>query len=231
VRFGGGVSTEARNLAFVLTAPAMLSGAPLPQKLLNSRRSHVQVVTEVALIWDRPLLFEKLFVEYGFACERVSPLQVGSVYSPKFEVAILPVGFGNPAYSTVAKSVKSLGTPLRDFVRKGGALVVFSPYVDNYDFSWLGLPQRFRLLARDELVKIGIKTQHPAAQIVDILEAHTDGYLSGASENDVVLETEDGAVLTVTAAEKGRIILSTIHEFPARRFLAWALESARASRT
>lgn len=75
-------------------------------------------MTEIALVWDRPLLFEKLFVEYGFACERVSPLQIGSPYAPKFDVAILPVGFGNPAYSTVAKSVKSLGTPLRQFVQR-----------------------------------------------------------------------------------------------------------------
>ncbi|MGZ4853432.1 MAG: hypothetical protein ACXV3D_09655, partial [Halobacteriota archaeon] len=123
-------------------------------------------MTEIALIWDRPLLFEKLFVEYGFACERVSPLQIGSAYAPKFKVAILPVGFGNPAYSTVAKSVKSLGTPLREFVRKGGTLVAFSPYVDDYDFSWLGLSCRFRLLVRDEIVKIAMKREHPAVQIV-----------------------------------------------------------------
>jgi len=185
-------------------------------------------MTEIALIWDRPLFFEKLFVEYGFACERVSPLQIGSAYSPKFEVAILPVGFGNPAYSSVAKSVKGLGTPLRQFVRKGGSLVAFSPYVDDYDFGWLGLPCRFRLLPRDELVKIAIKREHPATQIVDVLEAHTDGYLTGAIEHDVVLEAEDGAVLAVTSSDKGRFILSTIHEFPARRFIAWALESARA---
>ncbi|MGB9371661.1 MAG: hypothetical protein WCB79_07030 [Halobacteriota archaeon] len=185
-------------------------------------------MTEIALIWDRPLLFEKLFVEYGFACERVSPLQIGSAYAPRFDVAILPVGFGNPAYSTVAKSLKSFGTPLREFVRKGGSLVAFSPYVDNYDFSWLGLPCRFRLLVRDDIVKIAIRREHPAAQIVDVLEAHIDGYLTGASERDVVLEAEDRAVLTVTSSDKGRFILSTIHEFPARRFIAWALESARA---
>jgi len=185
-------------------------------------------MTEIALIWDRPLLFEKLFVEYGFACDRVSPLQIGSAYAPKFEVAILPVGFGNPAYSTVAKSVKSLGTPLREFVRKGGSLIAFSPYVDDYDCSWLGLPCRFRLLVRDEPVKIAVRREHPATQIVDVLEAHTDGYLTAASEHDAVLETEDGAVLIVTSSEKGRFVLSTIHEFPARRFIAWALESARA---
>jgi hypothetical protein len=185
-------------------------------------------MTEIVLIWDRPLLFEKLFVEYGFACERVSPLQIGTAYAPKFEVAILPVGFGNPAYSTVAKSVKSLGTPLRQFVRKGGSLVTFSPYVDDYDFSWLGLQCRFKLLVRDEIVKIAMKREHPAAQIVDVLEAHTDGYLTGASEHDVVLEADGGAVLTVTSSDKGRFILSTIHEFPARRFIAWALESAQA---
>jgi hypothetical protein len=81
---------------------------------------------------------------------------------------------------------------------------------------------------RDEIVKISIRREHPAAQILDVLEAHTDGYLTGASEHDVVLEADDRAVLTVTSSDKGRFILSTIHEFPARRFIAWALESAHA---
>ena len=76
-------------------------------------------MSDIALIWDRPLLFEKLFVEYGIACARVSPLQIGTAYSPKFKVAILPVGFGNPAYSTVAKSVRNVGTPCSSFCEKG----------------------------------------------------------------------------------------------------------------
>jgi hypothetical protein len=184
-------------------------------------------MTDIALIWDRPLLFEKLFVEYGFAYERVSPLQIGSAYSPKFKVAILPVGFGNPAYSTVAKSMRSLGTPLQQFVRKGGALVAFSPYIDDYDFTWLKLSCSFKLLVSDKPVKINVKKQHPAAHILDVLEAHTDGYFTGVSEDNVILLSEDRAVLIVTPLGEGHIILSAIHEFPARRFIAWTLDVAQ----
>ncbi|MEI7827524.1 MAG: hypothetical protein WCI87_07020 [Euryarchaeota archaeon] len=184
-------------------------------------------MTEIALIWDRSLLFEKLFVEYGFAYQRVSPLQIGSVYSPKFKVAILPVGFGNPAYSTVAKSVRSLGTLLQQFVRKGGVLVAFSPYVDDYDFAWLKLPHKFRLLVSDTPAKISVKRQHPAAYILDMLEGHTDGYFTGLYEDDVILQSEDGAVLTVTTMGQGCIILTAIHEFPARRFIAWTLDATQ----
>jgi hypothetical protein len=184
-------------------------------------------MSEIALIWDRPLLFEKLFVEYGIACERVSPLQIGTAYSPKFKVAILPVGFGNPAYSTVAKSVRRVGTPLRQFLRKGGVLIVFSPYVDDYDFAWLGLSYTFQHLVRDTLLKIDVRKQHPAARILDVCEAHTDGYLIGAEENDVILQSEDGAVLIVKPMDEGLAILSTIHEFPAKRFITWALDVAR----
>lgn len=184
-------------------------------------------MTEIALIWDRHLLFEKLFVEYGFDSERVSPLQIGSPYAPRFRLAILPVGFGNSTYTTVAKTIKILSTPLQRFVRKGGSLVVFSPYVDNYDYTWLGLSYRFKLIVRSELVKLSVKREHPATQIVDILEGQTDGYLMGGDEHDVVLTSTDGPVLTVTSVERGHIILSTIHEFPARRFIEWALDVAR----
>jgi hypothetical protein len=184
-------------------------------------------MSEIALIWDRPLLFEKLFVEYGVACERVSPLQIGTAYSPKFKVAILPVGFGNPAYSTVAKSVRKVSTPLQHFLRKGGVLIAFSPYVDDYDFAWLGLPYKFKHLVRDTLIKINVRKQHPAAHILDVCEAQTDGYLIGAEENDVILQSEDGAVLIVKPVDEGCVILTTIHEFPARQFITWVLEIAR----
>src|SRR5665647_1536441 len=168
-------------------------------------------MSEIALIWDRPLLFEKLFVEYGLACVRVSPLQIGTAYSPKFKVAILPVGFGNLSYSTVAKSVRRVGTPLQQFMRKGGVLIAFSPYVDDYDFAWLGLPYRVK---------------HLAAHILNVFEAFTDGYLIGVEENDVILQSEDGAVLIVKHVEQGLAILSTIHEFPAKLFITWALDVA-----
>jgi hypothetical protein len=182
---------------------------------------------EIALIWDRPILFEKLFAEYGFAYERVSPLQIGSAYAPKFKVAILPVGFGNPAYSTVAKLVKILGTSLRRFVQEGGVLIAFSPYVDAYDFAWLKLAYTFRFRPHEMPINIRVKTPHPAARILDVLEAQTDGFFAGVSEDDVILCSEDGVVLLVTAAGEGHIVLSAIHEFPARRFVAWAVETAR----
>jgi len=183
-------------------------------------------MTEIALIWDRPILFEKLFAEYGFAYERVSPLQIGSAYAPKFKVAILPVGFGNPAYSTVAKLVKVIGTPLRRFVEEGGVLIAFSPYVDA-DFAWLKLACTFRFRPHEMPIGIRIKTPHPAARILDVLEAQTDGFFAEVREKDVILCSEDGAVLLVTTAGEGYIVLSAIHEFPARRFIAWAVETAR----
>ncbi|MGZ4881947.1 MAG: hypothetical protein ACXV7G_12960 [Halobacteriota archaeon] len=183
-------------------------------------------MSEIALIWDRPLLFEKLFVEYRLACVRVSPLQIGTAYSPKFTVAILPVGFGNPAYSTVAKSVRNIGTPMQQFMRKGGVLIAFSPYVDDYDFTWLGLPCRVKHLVGDTPMKIEVRKQHPAAHILNVYEAYTDGYLIGVEENKVILQSEDGPVLIAKPVDRGLVILSTIHEFPARQFMTWVVDIA-----
>ena len=184
-------------------------------------------MTEIALIWDRPILFEKLFAEYGFSSERVTPLQIGSAYAPKFKVAVLPVGFGNPAYATVAKLVKILGTSLRRFVREGGVLIAFSPYVDAYDFAWLKLTCTFRFRPHEIPINMRVNTPHPAARILDVLEAQTDGFFEGVRQDEVILCSEDGAVLLVTTMGDGHIVLSAIHEFPARRFIAWAVETAR----
>jgi hypothetical protein len=184
------------------------------------------MMIDVALIWDRRMLFEKLFLEYEVTCERVSPMAVGTPYSPKYKVAIIPVGFGNPAYSSVAKVIKSLRTPLKNFVTDGGIVIVFSPFIDNYDFKWLDLPYGFKMILREDPVKIEQVKEHPAAHIVDILEARTDGYFTDVAEEDVILKSEDGAVLTLIPMGDGFFVLTTIHELPSRRFITWALETS-----
>jgi hypothetical protein len=182
---------------------------------------------DVALIWDRRILFEKLFLEYGVTCEWVSPVAVGTPYSPKYKVAIIPVGFGNPAYSSVAKVIRSLRTPLKNFVTDGGIIIIFSPFIDNYDFKWLDLPYDFKMILRDDPMKIEQVKEHPAAHIVDILEARTDGYFVGVAERDVILKSKDGPVLTLIPMGEGSIILTTIHDLPSRRFIMWALETSK----
>ena len=106
-------------------------------------------------------------------------------------------------------------------------MIAFSPYVDAYDFAWLKLAYTFRFRPHEMPINIRVKTPHPAARILDVLEAQTDGFFAGVSEDDVILCSEDGAVLLVTTAGEGHIVLSAIHEFPARRFVAWAVETAR----
>ncbi len=182
---------------------------------------------DVALIWDRPMLFEKLFLEYGVSCERVSPMAVGTPYSPEYKVAIIPVGFGNSAYLSVAKVIKSIRTPLKNFVIDGGIVIIFSPFIDNYDFKWLDLPYGFKMILRDDPVKIEQIKEHPASHIVDILEARTDGYFTNVAEENVLLKSKDGVVLTLIPMGDGFIVLTTIHELPSRRFIAWALDTSR----
>jgi hypothetical protein len=182
---------------------------------------------DVALIWDRPMLFEKLFLEYRVSCERVSPTAVGTPYSPEYKVAIIPVGFGNPAYSSVAKVIKSIRTPLKNFVIDGGIVIIFSPFIDNYDFKWLDLPYEFKMTLRDDPVKIEQVKEHPASHIVDILEARTDGYFTNIAEDNVILKSIDGVVLALIPMGDGFIVLTTIHELPSTRFIAWALDTSR----
>jgi len=182
---------------------------------------------DVALIWDRRILFEKLFLEYGVTCERVSPIAVGTPYSPKYKVAIIPVGFGNPTYSSVAKVIRSLRIPLKNFVTDGGIVIIFSPFIDNYDFKWLDLPYDFKMILRDDPMKIEQVKEHPAAHIVDIPEARTDGYFIGVAERDVILKSKDGPVLTLIPIGDGSIVLTAIHELPSRRFIMWTLETSK----
>ena len=181
-------------------------------------------MTDVMLVWDSPLLFEKLFTEHGLSCMRVDAAALGTPFLPASKCLVLPTGFANPAYSKIHRSIGNKGKKLVDFVEKGGTLVIFGPLVQSYSFNWL--PFGLEYVEEHEQLSLSQVDQSDISCIVDDLSepVECDGYFSKA-EATIILENEKKQpVMVKKEIGMGLVIVSTVHEFPSGNFMKCVVE-------
>jgi hypothetical protein len=186
-------------------------------------------MTDVMLLWDTPILFEKLFKEHGYECLRVDGNSLGTPFLPASKCLMVPTGFANPAYTKVAKGIENKGDKIANFVKRGGVLVVFGACVPEYDYDWLPF----------ELSYVEEHMQSPLEVVDDSMPCiigepqepvECDGYFSRA-DGEVILKDEQGrAVMVKKEFGEGLIIATTVHEFPSADFLGCAVDQGKNTR-
>ncbi len=183
-------------------------------------------MSDVMLLWDHPLLFERLFKEAGLECQRVLSSSLGTPFLPPCSCVVVPTGFANPAYTKVGRGIENNGKKLERFVRSGGVLLVFGPLVTKYDYSWL--PVELSYLENHAETGLEVVGDHEACSIVATdATVECDGYFS-ATDGMVVIKNDDGhPVLVVWEMGEGMIIATTLHEFPSVDFLRCMVEGAK----
>ena len=200
-------------------------------KLIIYRDSYRHYMTDVMLIWDTPLLFEKLFLDNDLKCQRILSNAVGTPFLPSCKCIIIPTGFANPEYTKILSGIERNGRAFEKFVKNGGILVVFGPMVSEYHYDWLPMELTYVQEHGSTLVQ---KVNDHGAQCI-ITDADTpiecDGYFS-ETDADVLLNNSDGKPVMVSKnLGDGIVIATTIHEFPSADFLSWVMERAKLSRT
>jgi len=181
-------------------------------------------MTDVMLVWDSPILFEKLFTEHGLACMRVDGAALGTPFLPASRCLVLPTGFANTAYSKIHRSIGNKGKKLVNFVEKGGTLVIFGPLVQSYSFNWL--PFELEYFEEHEQLPLHQVNQGDISCIIEDLSepVECDGYFSKA-DAIVILENErNQPVMVKKEIGKGLVVASTIHEFPSGDFMKCVVE-------
>ncbi|NYT19400.1 MAG: hypothetical protein GKC08_03805 [Methanosarcinales archaeon] len=187
-------------------------------------------MTDVLLLWDNPLLFEKLFKENGLKCQRILSTAIGTPFLPACKCVIVPTGFANSAYTKILPGIERNGKAFEKFVSAGGVLVVFGALVTKYDYNWL--PMQLTYIEKHgetHLLRVGV---HETQCIVDdsSQSVECDGYFSD-TDGDVILKNDDGqAVMVVKKVGDGMIIATTVHEFPSPDFLSCVTDNARRSK-
>jgi hypothetical protein len=175
-------------------------------------------MSDVILLWDCPLLFEKLFVEYGLECSRALSTSLGTPYLPACKILVLPTGFANKQYTKTGIGLERGKRSLERFVAKGGTLLIFSPLVPEYEYEWLPFSLKYEMEENSCTPRpVG---EHEAQKLIEniIPPAGCDGYFS-ETDAKVVLEDDKGRpIMVVKEIGEGIIVVTTIHELPAAGF-------------
>jgi hypothetical protein len=187
-------------------------------------------MTEVMLVWDNPLLFEKLFKEHNIECQRIVSDSIGTPFTPPCKCVVIPTGFANKDYTKILPGIERNAKSFETFVRAGGNLVVFSPMVPKYNYGWL--PMELEYIQQQQVTTICKTTDHQAQCLIEdsCAEVEFDGYFS-KTDGEVVFSNDAGnPLMVVKELGNGRIIATTIHEFPSGKFLKWINETAKLSK-
>jgi len=177
--------------------------------------------TRVAVIWETPLIFTRLVEDCGHACELVTPhLIAAPFFRRQYNGVLIPSGFGDPRHSSVLAALRAISSRIKRFIEEGGTLLVFGAGADRKDaYDWLPAPVSYQYgFSEDRLIG---DFRHPAAAIME-----GEGEMrvcDGTFQKDtgqVILSSPRGPVLLEISQGNGRIILTSLHEYPTRVFLS-----------
>jgi hypothetical protein len=175
-----------------------------------------------AVIWENKLMFQRLIDDCVGCCELVTPqLLAAPFYRGAFGALIVPTGFANKEYSRVLPALRATKSRMKRFLESGGEILVFGGGGDIPDcYDWLPFPVGYHFEYGPQ--KITIKKEADSASLLegyDLDAFECDGYCTGY-HGDPVATTHDGhPILIEEEVGSGRVILTTVHEYPSRAFL------------
>jgi glutamine amidotransferase-like uncharacterized protein len=172
-------------------------------------------------VWSTPQHFNRYIEDCGISCELVTPHMLAApFYRPTLNCLIIPTGFGNPAYSNLLPALRASSPRIRRFVEDGGSLLVFGAAAEKPDaYDWLPFSVIYHHDCHPRCI-----TCAPGSGTQSIL----DDYDPAAIECDGIFPEHEGerigtcdsaAVLIEKRVGRGRVVVTSVHEYPSRRFL------------
>lgn len=172
-------------------------------------------------VWATPQHFNRFIEECGISCELVTPHMLAApFYRPTLNCLIIPTGFANPSYSNLLPALRASSPRIRRFVENGGSLLVFGAAADKPDaYDWLPFSIVYRHDCHPRSITCEansvtwslIEDYDPSAIECDGIFPEHEGDGAGTSES--------AAVLIEKNIGRGRVVVTSIHEYPSRRFL------------
>lgn len=176
----------------------------------------------IALIWDSPTFIEKLLKEYGFECMRIDPTALGSRYLPQFNMIIIPTGFANSEYTSILTQLNRKKQFFMDFLHNGGNVLVFGAAIDRYDYAFL--PCNISYVKQYGQVRLEASGEAGKIITANGETQECDGYFEedDAKNAGTTLLNDDGnCIMSVSHYGKGRLVITSLHEYPPKEFITW----------
>lgn len=171
-------------------------------------------------VWQTRQHFNRFIEDCGIPCELVTPHMIAApFYRGSFNCLIIPTGFANPAYSNLLPALRAAAPRIQKFVESGGNLLVFGAAADKHDaYDWLPF---FVTYHHDRHQRRIESSSGPGTTLLDDYDplciecdgsfpSHAGLRIGSAESSDVIIEKKVG---------RGRIIVTSIHEYPSRDFL------------
>lgn len=176
--------------------------------------------SRAALAWDSDLVFSRFLEDCGVACELVTPHMLAApYYRGSFVTLVIPTGFGNPAFSGLLPALRASRGRIRKFVERGGNLLVFGAMCHNREaYDWLPFPVSYHHEYFRTSVGCGGEEGH-ILEDYDIGHVECDGHFSEYAGTPVIEADDDRTILLRHDLGSGTIVITTIHEYPSRRFI------------
>lgn len=172
-------------------------------------------------VWGTQQHFNRYIEECGISCELVTPQMIAApFYRGTFNCLIIPTGFANPAYSNLLPALRAASPRIHKFVENGGNLLVFGAATSKPDtYDWLPFTVVYQHDCHPRCIECC-----PCSDSGTLI----DDYNSLCIECDGSFPSHDGervgiAELSDVIIEKrvgnGRIVVTSVHEYPSRGFL------------
>jgi glutamine amidotransferase-like uncharacterized protein len=172
-------------------------------------------------VWATPQYFNRFIEECGIGCELVTPHMLAvPFFRPTLNCLIIPTGFANPAYSNLLPALRASSPRIQRFVENGGTLLVFGAAADKPDaYDWLPFSVVYRhdCHPRSIACTAGSGTRS-IINDYDPAAIECDGTFP-EHEGDRLGTSESAAVIIEKRVGKGRIVVTSVHEYPSRQFL------------
>jgi glutamine amidotransferase-like uncharacterized protein len=177
--------------------------------------------SRVGFVWETPQHFSRYIEDCGAVCEVVTPHMLAApFFRGQFNCLIIPTGFGNAKYTNLLPALRASSGRIKRFVENGGNLLVFGAAADKADaYDWLPFPV---IYAHDfHPAQIRCDPGSPGAELID-------DYDSDRIECDGSFPSHGGVCLGATGAAdviieytlgKGKILVTSVHEYPSRVFM------------
>lgn len=175
---------------------------------------------KAGFVWSERQHFNRYIEDLGIPCELITPQMLATpFFRPEISCLIIPTGFANPAYSVILPAVRASSPRIQRFVEDGGNLLVFGAAIDRPDaYDWLPFPLQYTHNYSSRQVTCTSSTAGRIIEDYDQSGIECDGEFP-SFEADCVGSSEGKAVLLEKTVGTGRIIVTSIHEFPSRAFL------------
>ena len=172
-------------------------------------------------VWGTKQHFNRYIEDCGISCELVTPHMLAApFFRGTFNCLIIPTGFANPAYSNLLPALRASSSRIKKFVESGGNLLVFGAATDKPDaYDWLPFPVKYRHDCHPRHIECS--SWSDTGTIIDDYDPmciECDGsFPSHEGERVGIAESSD--VIIEKILGKGRIVVTSVHEFPSKEFL------------